>query len=128
MNNRGKTITLFLMDGSATGCIRYTLANWTGVAYKIPRTKLDYCLGRSDLKRSGVYFLFGTSDDTGKNVVYIGQAGARKKGGGYSLVYRNTYITQTKITGQKLLHLQRRMTLSERLRSAILKIDSGIWQ
>ena len=82
MNNRGKTITLFLMDGSATGCIRYTLANWTGVAYKIPRTKLDYCLGRSDLKRSGVYFLFGTSDDTGKNVVYLGQAGARKKGGG----------------------------------------------
>ena len=82
MSTRGKSITLFLMDGSVTGCIRYTLANWTGVAYKIPRTKLDNCLGRSDLKRSGVYFLFGTSDDTGKNVVYIGQAGARKKGEG----------------------------------------------
>ena len=82
MSKRGKSITLFLMDGSVTGCIRYTLANWTGVAYKIPRTELDNCLGRSDLKRSGVYFLFGTSDDTGKNVVYIGQAGARKKGEG----------------------------------------------
>ena len=82
MSTRGKSITLFLMDGSAAGRIKCTLANWTGVAYKIPRTKLDYCLGRSDLKRSGVYFLFGTSDDTGKNVVYIGQAGARKKGEG----------------------------------------------
>lgn len=29
-----------------------------------------------------MYFLFGTSDTTGKNVVYIGQAGARKNGEG----------------------------------------------
>ena len=82
MNNRGKTITLFLMDGSATGRIKCTLANWTGVAYKIPKTKIDSCRERNDLKQSGVYFLFGTSDETGKSVVYIGQAGARKKGEG----------------------------------------------
>ena len=82
MSKRGKSITLFLMDGSAAGRIKCTLANWTGVAYKIPRTELDNCRERSDLKQSGVYFLFGTSDDTGKNVVYIGQAGARKKGEG----------------------------------------------
>lgn len=31
---------------------------------------------------SGVYFLFGTSDETEKDVVYIGQAGARKHGEG----------------------------------------------
>ncbi len=37
---------------------------------------------REDLKQSSVYFLFGTSDTTGKNVVYIGQAGARKNGEG----------------------------------------------
>ena len=30
MNNRGKNITLFLMDGSDTGRIKCTLANWTG--------------------------------------------------------------------------------------------------
>ena len=82
MNNRGKTITLFLMDGSATGRIKCTLANWTGVAYKIPKTEIDSCRERNDLKQSGVYFLFGTSDETGKSVVYIGQAGARKKGEG----------------------------------------------
>ncbi len=82
MNNRGKTITLFLMDGSATGRIKCTLANWTGVAYKIPRTEIDSCRERKDLKQSGVYFLFGTSDETGNSVVYIGQAGSRKKGEG----------------------------------------------
>lgn len=70
------------MDGTAVGRVKCTLANWTGVAYKIPRTELDKCKEREDLKQSGVYFLFGTSDNTGENVVYIGQAGIRKNGEG----------------------------------------------
>ena len=78
----GKNIQLFLMDGDAVGRIKCTLANWTGVAFKIPRTELDKCKDREDLKQSGVYFLFGTSDETGKGIVYIGQAGARKNGEG----------------------------------------------
>lgn len=82
MKTRGKSIQLFLMDGEASGRIKCTLANWTGVAFKIPRTELDKCKDRDDLKQSGVYFLFGTSDETGKGVVYIGQAGARKNGEG----------------------------------------------
>lgn len=82
MATRGKSINLFLMDGDASGRMKCTLANWTGVAYKIPRTELDKCKERDDLKQSGVYFLFGTSDETGKGVVYIGQAGARKNGEG----------------------------------------------
>ena len=82
MRGRGKSINLFLMDGEASGRIKCTLANWTGIAYKIPRTELDRCKEREDLKQSGVYFLFGTSDATGNGVVYIGQAGARKNGEG----------------------------------------------
>ncbi len=82
MHAGGKNMNLFLMDGTANGRIKCTLANWTGVAYKIPRTELDQCKDRDDLKQSGVYFLFGTSDETGGNVVYIGQAGARKNGEG----------------------------------------------
>ena len=83
---RGKSINLFLMDGNAIGRIKCTLTNWTGVTYKIPRTALDKCKERCDLKQSGIYFLFGTSDDTGDNIVYVGQAGARKNGEG--LLYR----------------------------------------
>jgi len=86
MATRGKNIQLFLMDGEAGGRIKCTLANWTGVAYKIPRTELDKCKGREDLSQSGVYFLFGMSDQTGDDVVYIGQAGIRKNGEG--ILYR----------------------------------------
>jgi len=74
------------MDGDPSGRIKCTLANWTGVAYKIPRTELEKCKGRDDLSQSGVYFLFGTSDQTGESVVYIGQAGVRKNGEG--ILYR----------------------------------------
>jgi hypothetical protein len=86
MAMRGKNINLFLMDGDPSGRIKCTLANWTGVAYKIPRTELDKCKGRDDLSQSGVYFLFGISDQTGEAVVYVGQAGVRKNGEG--ILYR----------------------------------------
>lgn len=79
---RSKNINLFLMDGDTNKRIKCSLANWTGVAYKIPRTELDKCKEREDLKQSGVYFLFGINEETGENVVYVGQAGARKNGEG----------------------------------------------
>lgn len=74
---RGKTIKLFLMDDVPSGRVKCTLANWTGIAYKIPRTALNKCKDIDILKQSGVYFLFGT-DKAGDAVVYIGQAGIRK--------------------------------------------------
>ncbi|WP_331650337.1 GIY-YIG nuclease family protein [Peptostreptococcus anaerobius] len=79
--NNSKNFNLFLMDGEVTGRIKCTLSNWTGIAYKIPRTYLDKCKDRLDLKQSGVYFLFGKNDD-GDDEVYIGQAGIRKNGEG----------------------------------------------
>ncbi len=81
---RSKTIKLFLMDGEATGRIKCSLANWTGVAYKIPKTMLDQCRDIEYLKQSGVYFLFGT-DEQYDQIVYIGQAGIRKNGKGLLL-------------------------------------------
>ena len=78
----GKNINLYLIDGDSSGRIKCTIANWTGVAYKIPRTELEKCKNREDLKQSGVYFLFGTSEQAETPVVYIGQAGVRKNGEG----------------------------------------------
>ncbi len=83
---RGKSINLYLMDGDVSGRIKCTLANWTGLAFKIPRTSLDICKDRDELKQSGIYFLFGKDDQTDRDVVYIGQAGVRKNGEG--LLYR----------------------------------------
>ena len=79
---RGKTIQLYLMDSVPKGRIKCTLANWTGIAYKIPRTELEKAKSIDYLKQSGVYFLFSTSDETQENIVYIGQAGTRKNGEG----------------------------------------------
>lgn len=79
---RGKTIQLYLIDSIPNGRIKCTLANWAGLAYKLPRTELDKSKYIDYLKQSGVYFLFSTSDETQENIVYIGQAGTRKNGHG----------------------------------------------
>lgn len=71
------------MDGDVNGRVKCTLANWTGLAFKIPRTKLASCKDREELKQAGVYFLFGKDDDISEqSVVYIGQACIRKNGEG----------------------------------------------
>lgn len=71
----GKTIKIFLIDGDPNGRMTCELSNWSGKAYKIPRIKIKDCVDRIDLKGTGVYLLFGKSDD-GRDLVYIGEAEA----------------------------------------------------
>lgn len=71
---RGKTIRQFLIDGQSDGRWISELSNWTGKAYKIPRTYINQCSDRDDLSNTGVYFLFGRDDETDANQVYIGEA------------------------------------------------------
>ena len=40
---RGKTIRHFLIDGQVDGRWSSELSNWTGKAYKIPRTYINQC-------------------------------------------------------------------------------------
>ncbi|MBU4692807.1 GIY-YIG nuclease family protein [Mycoplasma sp. CSL7491-lung] len=47
----------------------------------MPRSHIDKCKDRQDLKQSGVYFLFDKNDND-EDEVYIGQAGIRKNGEG----------------------------------------------
>ena len=79
--NNSKNFNLYLMDGDVTGRMKCTLANWTGSVYKIPRSYLDKCEDRQDLRQSGVYFLFGKNDE-GEDEVYIGHSGVRRNGSG----------------------------------------------
>ena len=84
---RSKTINVFLMDGDPTCKIKCTLQNWTGIAYKIPRTMLEDCKeGEKDivkhLKQTGIYFLLGEDTNTGDKAIYVGQAVSRKNGEG----------------------------------------------
>ena len=68
-----KNFNLFLMDGEVTGRIKCTLANWTGLAFKVPSSLLGKCKDRSDLNQSGIYFLFGKNDKekNEEKVLYI---------------------------------------------------------
>ena len=77
---KGKTLQLFLMDGTVAGRIKGTVMNWTGIVFKIPREDLNKCKNRTDLNQDGVYFLYGSNGN--KETVYIGQAGSRKNGKG----------------------------------------------
>lgn len=80
------------MDGDPSERIKCTMANWTGIAYKIPRTALDKCKDMDILKQSGVYFLFGT-DKEDNTVIYIGQAGIRKNGKGLLLRVQESHTS-----------------------------------
>ena len=73
MSRHGKNLKIFLMDGSPNGRWICELSNWTGKAYKIPRTSYKNILDRDELRNPSVYFLFGYDDDSGKPVVYIGE-------------------------------------------------------
>ena len=68
----GKTIELFLVNGTADSIITAELSNWNGQAIKIPRIEVAACK-RDDLNQAGVYFLFCKEDD-GSDSVYIGEA------------------------------------------------------
>lgn len=78
---KGQNVNLFLLDGEVTGRIKCTLANWTGLVYKIPRSLLDESKDISALHQSAIYMLFGM-DDNNEPLVYIGQAGIRKNDDG----------------------------------------------
>ena len=68
----GKSIELFLANGTADSLIIAELSNWNGKAIKIPRIEVSSC-NRDDITQAGVYFLFCKEDD-GSDSVYIGEA------------------------------------------------------
>lgn len=68
----GKSIELFLANGTADSLIIAELSNWNGKAIKIPRIEVTAC-NRDDITQAGVYFLFCKEDD-GSDSVYIGES------------------------------------------------------
>jgi hypothetical protein len=71
--NIGKSISLFLMDGTPDGVVVCELFNWTGKGFKIPRSKLKELSDRQDLKKAGIYFLIGKNEED-SDIVYVGEA------------------------------------------------------
>jgi hypothetical protein len=70
----GKTIRIYLTDGSATGPIVAEVINWTGQVVVVPRAQLHELAGREELQRTGVYCLVGPDAESNLERVYVGEA------------------------------------------------------
>ena len=70
---RPQTIQIFLPDGHPTSIKEAEITNRLVKAILIPRNKLGDAAKREIVSYTGVYFLFGSSDETTKQEVYIGE-------------------------------------------------------
>jgi hypothetical protein len=73
MNTFGKTIRLFLIDGTANSLTTAELSNWTGIGIKVPRIKIKDYSSRAEFRKPGVYILIG-KDENNEDAAYIGEA------------------------------------------------------
>lgn len=69
----GKTIRLFLVDGTSNGLTTAELSNWTGIGVKVPRIKVKEYSSRTEFQKPGVYILIGKGDNN-EEAAYIGEA------------------------------------------------------
>lgn len=71
---KGRSIRLFLADGSPGGIITAEIMNWTGHVMNAPRSRLADLIQRPEAGRTGIYILSGTDPDGGyKPLVYVGE-------------------------------------------------------
>ena len=76
----GRTIQLFLVDGSPNGLMIATLHGWTGSLAVCRQPTFDKLLKRAELDRTGVYVLYGPDPDNPlKMRAYIGEADSVKE-------------------------------------------------
>ena len=73
--SRPKTVQIFLPDGNARSVRIAEITSRTIQAVQIPRQKLGVAKDREEVRRVGVYFLFGdVGDDASKPPAYVGEA------------------------------------------------------
>ncbi len=70
----GRTIQLFLIDGTATGLKTDEIHNWTGHLLHFPRMRIADALRRDEAERTGIYVLVGPDpDQPARSRIYIGE-------------------------------------------------------
>lgn len=74
MSVNGRTVRLFLVDGTPTGLMTAEIMNWTGHVLVSSRSRLADALMRDEVARTGVYLLVGNDpDQPSRNRVYVGE-------------------------------------------------------
>ncbi len=73
--SQGRSLRLFLVDGTPNGLLTAEIMNWTGHVLTGPRSKLAELVQRPECARTGVYFLVGPDPDNSlRSKVYIGES------------------------------------------------------
>jgi hypothetical protein len=70
----GKSIKIYLSDGSPSGLRHVEIANWSGQAIACPRRRLSDLKNWNEAQCPGVYFLLEKHSTDGRNSVYIGES------------------------------------------------------
>jgi len=74
MTSQGRTVRLYLVDGTPTGLLTAEVINWTGHVFVAPRSRIGEALRRDEASRTGVYFLVGDDPDLpSRDRVYVGE-------------------------------------------------------
>lgn len=70
----GKSVRLFLADGTPGGLLTAEIMNWTGHLVAAPRSELASLIKRPEVGRTGIYILLGDDPEaTGGALAYIGE-------------------------------------------------------
>lgn len=71
---QGRSLRIFLADGSPFGIRHAELVNWSGQALVCPRSRFKSLAQWEEAQRPGVYFLIGSDPETDADLLYIGEA------------------------------------------------------
>ncbi|HAV4999854.1 TPA: GIY-YIG nuclease family protein [Acinetobacter baumannii] len=72
---QGKSVKLFLADGTPNGILTAEIINWTGHVLSAPRSKLAELIQREECTKTGVYFLISHDPENPLYPrVYIGES------------------------------------------------------
>ncbi len=75
MKPLGRTIRLFLVDGSPLGLVAAEIMGWTGKILSFPRGLLPDALRRPEIAKTGLYFLVGPDPENPmRPLVYVGES------------------------------------------------------
>ncbi|MCW2904961.1 MAG: endonuclease [Streptosporangiaceae bacterium] len=70
----GKSVRLFLADGTPGGVLTAEIMKWTGHVLAAPRSDLAALLKRDETRRTGIYILLGDDPDSfGGTLAYVGE-------------------------------------------------------
>lgn len=74
MSALGKSVRLFLADGTPGGLVTAEIMNWTGHVIAAPRSDLALMLKRAEASRTGIYVLLGDDPESpGSTLAYVGE-------------------------------------------------------